>query len=121
MNGDGKTDWIATRGHGVGVLWFENPTWEIHEIDRTILQPHSLTVADFDQDGDIDAASCGYESKRVMLYVNNGKGVFNLTTIDDDEESYDLRHIDMDSDGDLDLLNAGRGSRNVVWYENPLK
>lgn len=121
VNGDGKTDWIATRGHGVGVLWFENPTWEIHEIDRTILQPHSLTVADFDQDGDIDAASCGYESKRVMLYVNNGKGVFNLTTIDDDEESYDLRHIDMDSDGDLDLLNAGRGSRNVVWYENPLK
>lgn len=121
VNGDGKTDWIATRGHGVGVLWFENPTWKIHEIDNTILQPHSLTVADFDQDGDIDAASCGYESKRLMLYLNNGKGVFSLTTIDDDEESYDLRHVDMDSDGDLDLLNAGRGSRNVVWYENPLK
>jgi len=121
VNGDGKTDWIATRGHGVGVLWFENPTWSIHEIDRTIRQPHSLAVADFDQDGDIDAASCGYESKRVMLYLNNGKGVFDLITLDDNEESYDLRHVDMDSDGDLDLLNAGRGSKNVVWYENPIK
>lgn len=121
VNGDGKTDWIATRGHGVGVLWFENPTWKIHDIDTTIRQPHSLTVADFDQDGDLDAASCGYESKRVMLYLNNGKGKFQLVTLDDDEESYDLRHVDMDSDGDLDLLNAGRGSNNIVWYENLLK
>ncbi len=121
VNGDGKVDWVATRGHGVGVIWFENPTWTIHDIDTTLLQPHSLTVADFDQDGDMDAASCGYESKRVMLYLNNGQGRFKWTVLDANEESYDLRHVDMDGDGDLDLLNAGRGSRNVVWYENPLR
>ena len=121
VNGDGKMDWLATRGHGVGVIWFENPTWKIHDIDTTLRQPHSLTVADFDQDGDTDAASCGYESKRLMLYLNNGNGQFEHVTIDGNEESYDLRHIDMDGDGDLDLLNAGRGSQNVVWYQNPLK
>lgn len=121
VNGDGKVDWVATRGHGVGVIWFENPSWQIHDIDATLLQPHSLTVADFDQDGDVDAASCGYESKRVMLYLNNGQGKFKWTVLDENEESYDLRHVDMDADGDLDLLNAGRGSQNVVWYENPLK
>ena len=121
VNGDGKLDWLATRGHGVGVLWFENPSWQRHDIDTTIKSPHSLTVADHDQDGDIDAASCGYESKRVMWYENDGKGNFTLHTLDDDQESYDLRSVDMDSDGDMDLLNAGRGSANVVWYENPLK
>ena len=56
-----------------------------------------------------------------MLYINDGKGNFTLNTLDDNQESYDLRHVDMDGDGDFDLLNAGRGSQNVVWYENPLK
>lgn len=121
VNGDGKVDWIATRGHGVGVLWFENPGWKIHEIDTEIKSPHSLTVADLDQDGDIDAAACGYESERVMFYENDGKGIFTLHTLDEGQQSYDLRTADMDGDGDLDLLNAGRGTGNVAWYENPLK
>jgi len=121
INGDGKVDWIATRGHGVGVLWLENPDWRIHEIDTEIEQPHSLTVADHDQDGDLDAASCGYGSEWVRWYENHGKGHFEIHTIDSGQRSYDLRTVDMDGDGDLDLLNAGQGSRNVVWYENKLK
>ena len=121
VNGDGKIDWVASRGHGVGVLWFENPSWEIHEIDQEIRQPHSLTVADHDQDGDIDIASCGFESEWVRWYENDGKGNFTIHTLDEAQQSYDLRSIDMDGDGDEDLLNAGRGSKNVVWYENLLK
>ncbi|MDF1813575.1 MAG: VCBS repeat-containing protein [Verrucomicrobiales bacterium] len=121
VNGDGKVDWLASRGHGVGVLWFENPTWKLHEIDTEIQEPHSLTVADHDQDGDIDAASCGYGSKWVRWYENTGDGTFTIHTLDSDQESYDLRTVDMDGDGDEDLLNAGRGSANVAWYENPLK
>ena len=118
VNGDGKVDWVASRGHGVGVLWFENPSWRIHEIDTQIEFPHSRTVADHDGDGDQDAAACGYGSQRLMWYENNGKGHFTLHTVDDAQQSYDLRTIDMDGDGDPDLLNAGRGSKNVVWYEN---
>jgi hypothetical protein len=118
VNGDGKVDWLASRGHGTGLLWFENPSWKIHEIDTEIRQPHSLTAFDHDGDGDTDAASCGYESKWVRWYENDGKGNFTIHTIDDNQESYDLRSVDMDGDGDIDLLNAGRGSGNVVWYEN---
>ncbi len=121
VNGDGKPDWLASRGHGTGVIWFENPSWKIHDIDTEIEFPHSLTVADHDNDGDIDAATCGYGSKRVMWYENNGKGIFKLHVVDNLQESYDLRTVDMDGDGDLDLLNAGRGSANVVWYENTSK
>lgn len=121
VNGDGRTDWLATRGHSAGVLWFENPDWTIHEIDADIKQPHSLTVADYDQDGDLDAASCGYESEWLRWYENDGQGVFRIHTIDNAQQSYHLSTVDMDGDGDLDLLNAGRGSKNVVWYENPLR
>ena len=121
VNGDGKVDWLASRGHGRGVLWFENPSWKIHDIDTSIEFPHSLTVADHDQDGDLDAATCGYGSERVMWYENDGQGTFTLHRLDERQQSYDLRSVDMDGDGDLDLLNAGRGSENVVWYENPLR
>lgn len=121
VNGDGKVDWLASRGHSAGVLWFENPTWKIHEIDADIKEPHSLTVADHDQDGDIDAASCGYGSEWMRWYENDGHGHFTIHTLDTAQQSYDLRSVDMDGDGDLDLLNAGRGTKNVAWYENPLK
>lgn len=121
VNHDGKLDWLASRGHGVGVLWFENPSWKMHPIDTSLEFPHSLTVADHDQDGDIDAASCGYGSRRVMWYENDGSGTFRRHVLDTDQESYDLNSVDMDGDGDQDLLNAGRGSNNVVWYENPLR
>ncbi|MDF1753142.1 MAG: VCBS repeat-containing protein [Verrucomicrobiales bacterium] len=121
VNGDGKVDWLASRGHSAGVLWFESPNWKIHEIDPEIEDPHSLTVFDHDGDGDIDAASCGYGNRLVRWYENDGTGSFTIHTLDDNQESYDLRTIDMDGDGDGDLLNAGRGSKNVVWYENPLK
>ena len=121
VNGDGKVDWVASRGHGNGVLWFENPTWKIHDIDNKIQFPHSLTVADHDQDGDLDAATCGYGSERVMWYENDGKGSFTHHTLDTAQQSYDLRSVDMDGDGDEDLLNAGRGTKNVAWYENPLR
>ncbi|MEP4077972.1 FG-GAP repeat domain-containing protein [Haloferula sp.] len=118
VNGDGRIDWIASRGHTAGVLWFENPSWKIHEIDPEIEDPHSLTVADHDQDGDLDAASCGFGNELVRWYENDGKGNFTIHTLDKSQQSYDLRSVDMDGDGDLDLLNAGRGSKNVVWYEN---
>ena len=78
-----------------------------------------MSVQDFDQDGDLDASSCGYGSERVMWYENDGKGNFTNHILDTNQQSYDLRSVDMDGDGDLDLLNAGRGTNNVAWYENP--
>jgi catechol 2,3-dioxygenase-like lactoylglutathione lyase family enzyme len=111
-NGDGWSDLLAG-----GQLWL---TESGDRFKAAAKLPDGVLV-DFDHDGDMDAASCGYESKRVMLYLNDSQGNFELHVLDDDQESYDLRSVDMDGDGDLDLLNAGRGSNNVSWYENPLK
>lgn len=121
LNGDGRVDFLASRGHSQGVLWFEAPEWKIHEIDAEMKSPHSLVLADLDGDGDLDGATCGYDSKVVAIYRNDGKAGFTKELLDDNQESYDLRSVDMDGDGDLDLLNAGRASGNVAWYENPAK
>ncbi|MDF1826530.1 MAG: VCBS repeat-containing protein [Verrucomicrobiales bacterium] len=121
INGDGTMDFLASRGHSAGVIWFEGPDWSEHEIDLETKSPHSLVLADLDEDGDLDGASCGFESLRLSLYLNDGAGEFERLDLDLDQQSYDLRAVDMDGDGDLDLLNAGRGTGNVLWYENPLR
>ncbi len=118
VNGDGKNDFICSNGHGVGVFWLEAPGWKRHGIDIGMECPHSLTAGDYDGDGDIDVASCGFQSMRVSIYYNDGRGDFSREDIDVGQQSYDLHSVDMDGDGDLDLINAGRASANVVWYEN---
>lgn len=121
VNGDDKIDFVASRGHGKGVIWFEAPVWKVHDIHPTLKEPHCLVVTDMDGDGDQDAATCGYGSKEVWWFENDGKGNFKNHLVGSNQESYDIRAVDIDGDGDLDILIAGRGSQNVVWYENPWK
>ena len=121
VNGDGKLDIIASRGHGTGLIWYENPKWKIHDINTDLQSPHCLQVGDIDGDGDIDAATCAYVSRKAAWFENDGKGKFTTHIIHDDQAAYDIRLVDMDADGDLDTLIAGQQIKNVVWYENPLK
>lgn len=119
VNGDGTMDFLASRGHGRGVIWFEGPDWKRHDIDADIKEPHCLAAVDMDDDGDVDAATCAYGDQLAVWYENDGKGAFKKHIVGKNQEAYDIRVIDMDLDGDLDLLIAGRASDNVVWYENP--
>lgn len=122
VNGDGVMDFIATRGHGKGVLWFEGPRFRKIEIDTEIDKPHSLSIEDFDLDGDLDFAVCGSVTDGVAAwYENDGSGRFEKHVITKNQASYDLRSVDMDGDGDMDLLNAGHFSKNIVWFENLLR
>jgi hypothetical protein len=119
LNGDGRTDFFATRGHGSGVVWFEAPDWKQHEVDPSLSAPHCLQVVDMDGDGDVDAATCARLSKLAVWYENDGRGSFTPRVVGTDQAAYDIRTVDMDGDEDLDLLIAGESSANVVWYENP--
>ena len=121
VNGDGKTDFIASRGHGKGVVWYEAPKWTPHEINPNLTGPHSLAVGDIDGDGDIDAVTCAKDDFIAAWFENDGKGNFTTHPIYADQSAYDIRLVDMDGDGDLDVLIAGHLSANVAWYENRLK
>ncbi len=122
LDGDGQADFLASRGHGVGLLWFRGPDFEAIEIDEKIVGPHSLILEDLDGDGDLDGAVCGrFETGTVAWYENDGKARFTKHVIDVNQGSYDMRAEDMDGDGDLDFLIAGHWSANVVWYENAAK
>ena len=121
VDGDGQVDFVASRGHGRGVVWFQAPHWKEHVIHATLHGPHCLTVVDLDGDGDVDAATCAKDDRLAAWFENDGRGSFRTHIIDRDQAAYDMRAHDLDNDGDLDLLVAGQASRNVVWYENPLR
>lgn len=119
VNGDGKTDFIASRGHGRGLIWFEAPSWKVHEIHATLHGPHCLTVIDVDGDGDVDAATCAKDDQIAAWFENDGQGRFTTHIVGRNQAAYDIRAVDMDNDDDPDLLIAGQTTQNVVWYENP--
>ena len=121
LNGDGKPDFLGSRGHGKGVVWFEAPDWTPHEIDNTLVGPHGLAVGDIDGDGDIDFATCGTDSGVLAWFENDSKGRFTEHRISEDQSTYEVRLVDMDGDGRLDILVAGQESQNVVWYENRIR
>jgi hypothetical protein len=121
LNGDKKIDFLASRGHGRGVIWFEAPDWKVHTIDADIQEPHSLQVHDVDGDGDLDGVTCAFGSKICAWYENDGKGRFVRHVVGTNQEAYDIRVADLDGDGDKDFLVAGRQSNNVVVYLNPQK
>jgi hypothetical protein len=118
LNGDRKTDFLASRGHGRGLVWYEAPKWTPHQINTELAGPHSLAIGDIDGDGDIDAVTCAKDSMVAAWFENDGKGNFTTHHIAENQAAYDIRLVDMDGDGDLDVLIAGQQSQNVVWFEN---
>ena len=119
LNGDGQVDFLASRGHGVGLMWFKGPDFRPIEIDPKNVGPHSLVLQDLDGDGDLDGATCGrFQTGDMIWYENDGEGNFTKHLVGVNQGAYDLRAEDMDGDGDLDFLVAGHWSGNVVWYEN---
>lgn len=121
VNRDGEMDFVATRGHGQGVLWFRGPEFTMIEIDSEIVGPHCLVTVDLDEDGDLDIATCGKEPDgEAVWYANDGSGSFVRREVGSKQGAYDIRAVDMDGDYDLDLLIAGHSSKNIVWFENPL-
>ncbi len=121
VNRDGKTDFVASRGHGKGLVWFEAPDWKAHEINTDLVGPHSLAVGDIDKDGDLDVVTCAKDSFTAAWFENDGKGGFTTHHIYENQAAYDIRLVDMDGDGDLDVLIPGQESGNIAWYENRMR
>ncbi|WDE96481.1 VCBS repeat-containing protein [Lentisphaera profundi] len=116
LNVDGLNDLVASRGHGKGLLWFKAPDFKAIEIDVQLERPHTMDIADLDNDGDIDILACGNDSKRLEWYENDGKGNFTRHIISENQQAYDVSIRDINGDGKLDFVIAGWQQQSVRIY-----
>lgn len=128
IDGDGRLDVALTASEGEGpVAWFaapadpREPSWPEHRVGELVLTgAHSLQLADFDGDGDLDLATAEMHTggKRVLVYLQGDSGwVEEVLAV---TGSHNLRAFDLGNDGDIDLAgkNYGGSGRVFELWEN---
>ncbi|MCP4214470.1 MAG: VCBS repeat-containing protein [bacterium] len=84
------------------------------ELGDANISGNSVSLADIDSDGDLDAAVI-YNQEEDKLYLNDGKGNFTKSSIKIPEESI---FVDLDADGDPDIFQVQRGKGYQTLLNN---
>jgi hypothetical protein len=129
MNGDRRSDVVLSVSEGSGsISWFESPKdlrsggWIEHSIDNAVFEGvHSLQVADFNGDGNLDLVMAEMHTskkRRVLVYLNE-TGTFTPIVLSR-SGSHNMRIADIDGDGDIDIVgkNYAGSARVVELWEN---
>ena len=126
MDGDGDLDIVAASELDDTIAWYENdgaadPSWTAADITTSADAPHSVYVADMDDDGDLDIVSASFYDDTIAWYENDGAAdpswtAADITTSADGADSVYV--ADMDDDGDLDIVSASTFDDTIAWYEN---
>lgn len=124
LNSDGFLDIIIAGSNGTRLtkVYMNNGTGIFSLVSPdpfTGISSGDLSLADVDNDGDLDLFTTGYQQAGInntaKLYLNDGTGIFSLNTgsifYPVDASSNDFG--DIDDDGDLDLIVTGRASGNL--------
>ena len=134
LDKDGDLDIVEAEADTVDarVLWFENAgrarSWTCHLIspDHTKQDFHSLAVADFDNDGDLDVFSGGgplsQDVHKCFIWENaDGKaGSWQEHLILEGKRCHEAKAADVDADGDIDIATKPWTGSLHVYLRNML-
>jgi len=119
-NSEGECNFIyMNRGHAqLGTEGsFERMTGDPAVVD--VGQHYGVSLADYDNDGDLDLFATRRFNEGNMLYANDGTGHFErMVTLAPSMDAGDCYHSawgDLDRDGDLDLVVSSRDQCNLFY------
>ena len=123
-DGDGDLDLLIAKEIQPNVLLLNDGTGRLTVAPAGMLpggayDSEDVAVADFDRDGDLDAAVAGEDDQMSELYLNDGAGFF--TAANDRLPARGIAQsviaADVDADGDADLLFGNHG-QNFLFVNN---
>ncbi|MBN1359757.1 MAG: VCBS repeat-containing protein [Sedimentisphaerales bacterium] len=132
MDADGDLDIVEAEADTPDgrVFWFENAgrarAWTCHLIsaDHTGQDFHSLAVADFDNDGDLDVFSGGgplsQEIQKCYIWANTDSkaGAWTEHLVLDGKRCHEAKAADVDADGDIDICTKPWDGSLHVYLRN---
>ena len=137
MDGDGDNDVVEAEADTPDgrVFWFENTDgkgrkWLTHLIsaDHTGQDFHSLALADFDNDGDLDAFSGGgplTEKPPHKWFIWENKDGKALKWVQHEilsgKRCHEAKAADVDGDGDIDICSKPWNGDEHIYLRNMLK
>ncbi len=135
LDKDGDIDIVQAEGDCVSgrLAWHENTDrkgqlWTRHIIaDKTGQDFHSLALADFDNDGDLDIYSGGGPftegTRKSFIWENkDGKGgAWIIHEIIADKHCHEAKAADVDGDGDIDICTKPWTGDEHIYLRNLLK
>ncbi|HEX6368654.1 MAG TPA: VCBS repeat-containing protein [Longimicrobium sp.] len=123
-DGDGDLDLLIAKEIQPNVLLLNDGSGRLTVAPAGMLpggayDSEDVAVADFDRDGDLDAAIAGEDDRMSELYLNDGAGFFTAAS-----DRLPARGVaqyviaaDVDADGDADLLFGNHG-QNFLFVNN---
>jgi hypothetical protein len=127
MNADDRPDIIIDQAEDKGypVSWYQAPAdpkegkWIEHVIEQ-VDKCHSLKVADFDNDGDLDVFAAEMPNiaqeapHPVLIFINQGDSLTWRTQVLADYGNYSAQIGDIDNDGDIDIIGLRNHNRAPI-------
>ena len=133
LDGDDDLDLVQIEGDVLDgrLAWFENTSgdgkaWETHLIrgEGHHQDFHSLSVADFDNDGDVDFFSGGGPLTEGIhlwfIWENRGNNQWREHVVAEGKRTHESVAVDVDGDGDIDILTKPWGGNAHLFAENQL-
>ncbi len=127
MNGDGFKDIVSLEYTSQRVAWYASSGNGFfgtrNELPAVLTGPYAVTVADFDNDFDLDVAIATYSSEPEFVWlVNRGGGVFDapLAISSAMGQVSMLASADFDEDGDNDIVLGSFSGSQISLFENQL-
>ena len=132
MNGDGRIDIAMSSEEGTGIWWFEAPEdpikgrWIRHTLSEDYVGVHTLWLADFNSDGNLDILTAEMHTKgehRVTIFENIDGGRRWAEHAIATTGSHNATAFDLNGDKKPDIVGCNfRNTENPleVWYNNML-